>query len=105
MMDKRFLDPRRPLGTPTKEDQAEMLVPYDVELPLNPQFFATNQHQVADLAGGPHVLACRVYDTPQQISMPAQGAEIKSDGSWLSGVESRLLASLCSVEYQALMQL
>ncbi len=66
MMDKRFLDPRRPLGTPTKEDQAEMLVPYDVELPLNPQFFATNQHQVANLAGGPHILACRVYDTPQQ---------------------------------------
>ena len=32
-MDKRYLDPRRPLGTPTKEDQAEMLVPYDVELP------------------------------------------------------------------------
>ena len=66
MMDKRFLDPRRPLGTPTKEDQAEMLVPYDVELPLNPQFFATHHQQVANLAGEPHILACRVYGTPQE---------------------------------------
>ena len=51
MMDKRYLDPRRPLGTPTKEDQAEMLVPYDVELPLTPQLFATHQQQVANLRG------------------------------------------------------
>ena len=50
-MDKRYLDPRRPLGTPTKEDQAEMLVPYDVELPLAPQLFATHQQQVANLRG------------------------------------------------------
>ncbi len=51
MMDKRYLDPRRPLGTPTKDDQAEMLVPYDVELPFAPQFFATHQEQVANLKG------------------------------------------------------
>ena len=51
MMDKRYLDPRRPLGTPTKEDQAEMLVPYDVELPMAPQLFATHQQQVANLRG------------------------------------------------------
>lgn len=50
-MDKRYLDPRRPLGTPTKEDQAEMLVPYDVELPHAPQLFATHQQQVANLKG------------------------------------------------------
>lgn len=62
MMDKRYLDPRRPLGTPTKDDQAEMLVPYDVELPFAPQFFATHQEQVANLAGElaspASVLAC-----------------------------------------------
>ena len=51
MMDKRYLDPRRPLGTPTKDDQAEMLVPYDVELPFAAQSFATHQEQVANLKG------------------------------------------------------
>ena len=51
MMDKRYFDPRRPLGTPTKDDQAEMLVPYDVELPFAPQFFATHEEQVANLKG------------------------------------------------------
>lgn len=51
LMDKRYLDPRRPLGTPTKDDQAEMLVPYDVELPFAPQLLATHQKQVANLKG------------------------------------------------------
>jgi len=51
LMDKRYLDPRRPLGTPTKDDQAEMLVPYDVELPFAPQLLATHQKQVVNLKG------------------------------------------------------
>jgi hypothetical protein len=55
MMDKRFLDPRRPLGTPTAEDKAEMLIPYEAELPATPMFFITHNRQVANLRGGPSV--------------------------------------------------
>lgn len=51
MMDKRFLDPRRPLGTPTAEDKAEMLIPYAAELPVSLQSFASHQRQVANLKG------------------------------------------------------
>lgn len=53
MMDKRFLDPRRPLGAPTAEDKAEMLIPYAAELPLAPQLFATHDRLVANLRGPP----------------------------------------------------
>ncbi len=49
MMDKRFFDPRRPLGAPTAEDKAEMLIPYVPELPLAPQLFATHDRIVANL--------------------------------------------------------
>ena len=51
MMDKRFFDPRRPLGAPTAEDKAEMLIPYAPELPLAPQLFATHDRIVANLRG------------------------------------------------------
>ncbi len=51
MMDKRFFDPRRPLGAPTAEDKAEMLIPYAAELPLAPQLFATHDRIVANLHG------------------------------------------------------
>jgi hypothetical protein len=51
MMDKRFFDPRRPLGPPTVEDKAEMLIPYAAELPLAPQLFATHDRLVANLRG------------------------------------------------------
>ena len=53
MMDKRYLDPRRPVGPPTAEDKAEGLVPYEPELPLSPQLFMTHRHMVANLAGAP----------------------------------------------------
>jgi hypothetical protein len=52
MMDKRFLDPRRPHGTPTADDKAENLIPYAEELPLDPTFFATYDKEVARLSGG-----------------------------------------------------
>lgn len=51
MMDKRFLDPRRPKGTPSKEDQAEMLMPFDPELPINPLMFASHRHTIARVSG------------------------------------------------------
>ena len=51
MIDKRFLDPRRPKGTPSKDDQAEMLLPFDPELPINAQQFASHKHAIARVTG------------------------------------------------------
>ncbi|KAK9804018.1 hypothetical protein WJX73_002264 [Symbiochloris irregularis] len=51
MMDKRFLDPRRPKGAPSKEDQAEMLLPYEAELPVSPLMFSSHQHSIARVSG------------------------------------------------------
>ena len=50
-MDKRFLDPRRPKGKPSAEDQAEMLPPFDPELPVVPEYVASHRHPVAGIRG------------------------------------------------------
>lgn len=51
MMDKRFLDPRRPKGTPSKDDQAEMLLPFDPELPVVPTLYASHRKTIARISG------------------------------------------------------
>ena len=50
-MDKRYLDPRRPKGKPTAEDQAEMLAPLEPEIPLLPGSYVSHRWQVARVAG------------------------------------------------------
>mmetsp|Transcript_70430 Transcript_70430/g.223153 ORF Transcript_70430/g.223153 Transcript_70430/m.223153 type:complete len:981 (-) Transcript_70430:53-2995(-) len=50
MMDKRFLDPRRPVA-PTREDMEEGLMKYHEVLPLVPHQFVTYGNQVAQLRG------------------------------------------------------
>lgn len=52
-MDKRFVDPRRPMGTPTEAQKAEMLPPYNEELGYAPQLFATHKETVERLQGVP----------------------------------------------------
>lgn len=44
---RRLLDPRRPLGKPTKADQEEMLYPYDPLLPLSPRQVISHHYDVA----------------------------------------------------------
>lgn len=54
LMDKRFLDPRRPHKTVKEmsaEEQGEMLLPYAPLLPLLPSSYATLTHRVAALRG------------------------------------------------------
>ncbi|KAK9811605.1 hypothetical protein WJX72_006834 [[Myrmecia] bisecta] len=51
MLDKRFVDPRRPRGPPTPQDQEERLLPYKEDLPLILTMFATHAQQVARLRG------------------------------------------------------
>ncbi len=54
MMDKRFLDPRRPRKAAkelTPAEQEERLVPFAPLLPLAPQLYASYSHRVARLAG------------------------------------------------------
>ena len=50
-MDKRFLDPRRPKGKPTAEDQAEMLAPFEPEIPILPGSFVSHRWRIARVAG------------------------------------------------------
>ena len=51
-LDKRLLDPRRPVGPPSQQDQLEQLIPYHQNLFLNPLLYATHRKQVAQLSGG-----------------------------------------------------
>ena len=57
MLDKRMLDPRRPIGKPSQDDQLEQLIPYQQDLPLIPLLYATHSRQVAKLSGEPHRLS------------------------------------------------
>lgn len=45
-MDRRFLDPRRPVGTPSKQEQEEKLIPYFAEMPYLPSKLITYFNQV-----------------------------------------------------------
>lgn len=55
MLDRRFLDPRRPIvmpgQKPTPQQAAEGLPPYQPELPMGGPMFATLDHRVARLSG------------------------------------------------------
>ena len=51
MLEKRMLDPRRPVGPPSKDDQLEGLMPYQSSLPISPLLYATHSKQVAQLSG------------------------------------------------------
>ncbi len=55
MLDKRMLDPRRPKGPPTAEDQLEQLIPYQQNLVMSPLLYASHSKQVAQLSGDPHL--------------------------------------------------
>ena len=62
LLDKRLLDPRRPVGVPTEADKMEQLIPYNEVLPLIPSQFATHSQRVAGLRGGwpcPHAVWLR----------------------------------------------
>ena len=50
-IERRFLDPRRPKGKPTKQDQAERLVVYNEQLPLVPHMLLTRGEPVVGLTG------------------------------------------------------
>ena len=51
-MDKRYLDPRRPLrAKPTPEEVEERLMPYSELLPFAPLSYASYDHEVARLRG------------------------------------------------------
>lgn len=60
-VDRRFLDPRRPLK-PSRDDQEEGLVPYSEWLPVFPQSFVAGPQTVARLRGFV-VAAARVEST------------------------------------------
>lgn len=55
MLDKRMLDPRRPKGPPTPEDQLEQLIPYQQILVMSPLLYATHSKQVAQISGEPQL--------------------------------------------------
>ena len=51
LLDKRFVDPRRPRGAPSKDDQAEMLPPYSEELIFLPHQYASHKELIEGLKG------------------------------------------------------
>lgn len=56
LLDKRFVDPRRPKGPPMDAQKAEMLPPYQEEIGFVPQFFATHRETVERLSSAPAAL-------------------------------------------------
>ncbi len=65
-LDRKFLDPRRPVGKLTEQDQEEMLVPYAPFVPLLPTAVLSYNHtvlQVGSRLGGfaLRASACFVY--------------------------------------------
>lgn len=43
---RRWLDPRRPKTKPTKDDQAEMLIPYDPLIPPDSRWIISEEARV-----------------------------------------------------------
>lgn len=68
MMDKRFLDPRRPIvppgAKPTPEQVAEGLLPYSSELPMGTTMFVTADKQVGCARGGAAHGRARMHAAP-----------------------------------------
>lgn len=62
MLDKRMLDPRRPKGPPTAEDQLEQLIPYQQNLVMSPLLYASHSKQVAQLSGEAHVDSMQIRE-------------------------------------------
>ena len=65
-LDRKFLDPRRPVGKLSEHDQEEMLVPYAPFLPIIPTAVLSYNHtvlQVGSRLGGfeMRASACYVY--------------------------------------------
>ena len=52
LMDKRFVDPRRPKGNPTADEKLEMLPPYADELEFTASLFASHKEAIEGLQGG-----------------------------------------------------
>jgi len=50
-LDRKFLDPRRPVGKPSPEDMEEMLVPYQPFVPIVPTAILSYNHTVHQLRG------------------------------------------------------
>jgi hypothetical protein len=65
---RRFLDPRRPLGKPSKDDQEEMLIPYDPLIPPNPLWVVSHSNPVSLVVSFPPLTECaypkRVFYLP-----------------------------------------
>lgn len=69
MLDKRMLDPRRPIGPPSKDDQLEQLIPYQQNLVMSPLLYATQAKRVAQLSGLSLCSRCAVCTTTQLNSI------------------------------------
>lgn len=63
MLDKRMLDPRRPKGPPSAEDQLEQLIPYQQNLVMSPLLYASHSKQVAQLSGDAYLESMQIRET------------------------------------------
>ena len=67
MLDKRMLDPRRPKGPPTAEDQLEQLIPYQQNLIMSPLLYASHSKQVAQLSGNAEPQCMQIRGTKDAL--------------------------------------
>ena len=71
-IDKKLLDPRRPVKKPSAADKEEGLIPYNEFLPISPQKFVTLSHQVMGLRD----IQCFPTRRESSILMLARGIDV-----------------------------
>ena len=49
LLDKRYVDPRRPKGALTADEKLEMLPAYTAELPFTPNLYASHKQAIEGL--------------------------------------------------------
>lgn len=81
LLDKRMLDPRRPIGPPSKDDQLEQLIPYQQTLIMSPLLYATHSKQVAQLSGVP-ICSCALQSVTQTLMVQCLIVHLDSSTDW-----------------------
>lgn len=77
-----MLDPRRPIGPPSKDDQLEQLIPYQQTLLMSPLLYATHSKQVAQLSGVP-IRSCALHSATQSSMVKCLIVNLDNSTDWM----------------------
>ena len=99
-LDRKFLDPRRPVGKPSADDMEEMLVPYQPFMPIIPTAVLSYNNTIQQVCDG----ALRLLAWVLRVRAPYVGASMCARVCahvWMRGRESVFVCALVQVSVQA----